>query len=311
MAIFFSRPTNQLCAEPVAALMTGMHEFRNGVTHTRAPREHLRNDATLLPQILKTAGYPYSKANKLIRTINLNQVEGKNNHRNSIYVWSNTLLQNDPAVLAHYIKLNPFKRATVSFNTKPEAQKQANVFIDNLVEEGLEVELMIGKNQLINGGFKEYMQQMEPAMQLSKISSLNLDVEPHTQDDWHENKPAYMKKYHALVAEARAYCDTKDWQLSVSIPTHYPKEDIDKIYTQVDRVYFMCYENVKTEFIVRKTNIYPKEKTFIALRTNDFNNRLEMGNKFKELNLNTNVAGYLVHDLGSLLEFDTNSLNKK
>ena len=254
---------------------------------------------------------PYSKANKLIRPINLNQIDGQNNHSNSIYVWSNTLLKHDPAVLAHYIKLNPFSRVTVSFNTKAAAQKQANLFIDNVVEEGLDVELMIGKNQLINGGFTEYMKQMEPAMQLSKISSVNLDVEPHTRDDWHENKPAYMKKYHALVAEAREYCNTKGWQLSVSIPTHYPKEDIDKIYTHVDRVYFMCYENVKTDFIVRKTNIYPKEKTFIALRTNDFNNRLEMEDKFKELNFTTTVAGYLVHDLGSLLEFDTNSLNKK
>ena len=45
------------CAPTRAALMTGMHEFRNGVTHTRDPREHLWKDATLLPQLLKTAGY--------------------------------------------------------------------------------------------------------------------------------------------------------------------------------------------------------------------------------------------------------------
>jgi arylsulfatase A-like enzyme len=45
------------CSPTRAALLTGMHEFRNGVTHTRAPREHLWKDATLLPQLLKTAGY--------------------------------------------------------------------------------------------------------------------------------------------------------------------------------------------------------------------------------------------------------------
>ena len=42
---------------PRAALMTGMHEFRNGVTHTIAPREHLNRNAILLPQLLKDAGY--------------------------------------------------------------------------------------------------------------------------------------------------------------------------------------------------------------------------------------------------------------
>jgi arylsulfatase A-like enzyme len=45
------------CSPTRAALLTGMHEFRNGVTHTRAPREHLWKDATILPQLLKPAGY--------------------------------------------------------------------------------------------------------------------------------------------------------------------------------------------------------------------------------------------------------------
>ena len=45
------------CSPTRAALMTGMHEFRNGVTHTLQPREHLNKEATILPQLLKTAGY--------------------------------------------------------------------------------------------------------------------------------------------------------------------------------------------------------------------------------------------------------------
>lgn len=45
------------CSPSRAALMTGMHEFRNGVTHTIAPREHLNKDALILPQLLKTVGY--------------------------------------------------------------------------------------------------------------------------------------------------------------------------------------------------------------------------------------------------------------
>jgi arylsulfatase A-like enzyme len=45
------------CSPTRAALLTGMHEFRNGVTHTIGPREHLYREAVLLPQLLKTAGY--------------------------------------------------------------------------------------------------------------------------------------------------------------------------------------------------------------------------------------------------------------
>lgn len=40
-----------------AALLTGMHEFRNGVTHTQQPREHLWKEATTLPELLSAEGY--------------------------------------------------------------------------------------------------------------------------------------------------------------------------------------------------------------------------------------------------------------
>ena len=45
------------CSPSRAALMTGMHEFRSGVTHTTEPRERLNKDAITLPQLLKTVGY--------------------------------------------------------------------------------------------------------------------------------------------------------------------------------------------------------------------------------------------------------------
>jgi arylsulfatase A-like enzyme len=45
------------CAPTRAGLMTGMHEFRNGLTHTVPPRERVWRDATMLPQLLKEAGY--------------------------------------------------------------------------------------------------------------------------------------------------------------------------------------------------------------------------------------------------------------
>ena len=45
------------CSPTRAALLTGRHEFRSGVTHTQQPREHLHKDAITLPQVLRDAGY--------------------------------------------------------------------------------------------------------------------------------------------------------------------------------------------------------------------------------------------------------------
>jgi arylsulfatase len=51
---FHASPT---CSPTRAALMTGRHEFRSGVTHTIHERERLALSATTLPQLLKAAGY--------------------------------------------------------------------------------------------------------------------------------------------------------------------------------------------------------------------------------------------------------------
>lgn len=45
------------CAPTRAALLTGRHEFRTGVTHTIIPREGLHLDAVTLPELLREAGY--------------------------------------------------------------------------------------------------------------------------------------------------------------------------------------------------------------------------------------------------------------
>jgi len=45
------------CAPTRSALMTGRHEFKNGVTHTINERERLTLKATTIAQVLKSAGY--------------------------------------------------------------------------------------------------------------------------------------------------------------------------------------------------------------------------------------------------------------
>lgn len=49
--------TSPTCSPTRAALLSGRHEFKNGVTHTILERERLSLDTRTLPEVLKGAGY--------------------------------------------------------------------------------------------------------------------------------------------------------------------------------------------------------------------------------------------------------------
>ena len=56
-ALFTQFHVSPTCSPTRAALLSGRHEFKNGVTHTILERERLSLKTITLPQVLKTAGY--------------------------------------------------------------------------------------------------------------------------------------------------------------------------------------------------------------------------------------------------------------
>ena len=60
------------CAPTRSALLTGRHEFKNGVTHTILERERLTLRATTLAQVLKRAGYTTAKFFGMVENIDDN-----------------------------------------------------------------------------------------------------------------------------------------------------------------------------------------------------------------------------------------------
>ena len=56
-ALFTQFHVSPTCSPTRAALLSGRHEFKNGVTHTVMERERLSLKTITLPQVLKTAGY--------------------------------------------------------------------------------------------------------------------------------------------------------------------------------------------------------------------------------------------------------------
>jgi hypothetical protein len=102
-------------------------------------------------------------------------------------------------------------------------------------------------------------------------------------------------------------------ELDISIPLYYNPEIIDKLLNKVDHIYFMAYENIKDEYINRKINPFTdfaQSKLVIALRTEDFSNRIEMEHKMDTLENITNIHNFAYHDLGRLIQMDKDNIKK-
>lgn len=223
----------------------------------------------------------------------------------SIYIWDRTFDNHTPSFLLSYFEKQEFSGAVIAFGQNRENFEKKLAFIDTLNKNDTPIEIMIGKNSMIDDENPQlYLIEITEGVDLSIVSAIHLDVEPHTFDDWQERKIQYLEQYIQLLERVRVFCDQNNLNLSVSIPLHYPVEYTEKIYELCDLIYFMAYENVKTDYIVRKVSDFPAEKTVIALRTEDFSSPLGIEQKIIDIQQSYMPAHFIIHDIKRLIEME-------
>lgn len=248
---------------------------------------------------------PYNEINELYTTRELDDdFEKIYAAERSIYIWDNIFDNYKLPFLLSYIEKEDFNGVIISYNQKQNNNKIKNSFIDTLYNKGVKVEIMTGKNSLLGSDPTPYLDSITQSLDFNKINALHLDVEPHTFDDWSLNKTMYLDQYIELLDQSLIFCNKNNINISVSIPLHFPKEYIDKIYQRCDLIYFMAYENIKTDYIVRKVKDFDPSKTIIALRTEDFKNLLEIETKIIDIQTQYVPSQFVIHDLRRVLEFE-------
>ena len=182
----------------------------------------------------------------------------------------------------------------------------------NYAAENGKVSFMLGDNQL--------MFDKDPAARIQQVlnqysgfkpNAIHLDVEPHTFPEWGTEKQKLINQYLDFVGKVSTYCDANGLELEVSIPPHYGAEVVDKLLTLTDRVFFMCYENTKTEYLVNKLTTYldnGRNKIVVAFRTEDFEGRIAMEEKVNEIEKLTGITNFAYHDLRRIIAFDRTSI---
>jgi hypothetical protein len=230
----------------------------------------------------------------------------------SVYVWSKTFDEFSAGFLSEYVIYNEFEKVIVAAHKGDTSQEKR--FFMEYAAQNAEVHYMIGDNQMIfEDDIHSYLGEIIAGYGDFEPTGIHLDVEPHTFEDWATEKPKLIAMYLEMVGKASTYCKDHNVKLSVSIPLHYGEEVVDQLLALTDRIYFMCYENVKASYIEKKIIAYKdngRDKIVLAFRTEDFNNRIEMEDKIKEVESLTNIDAFAYHDLRRMILFDRANIEK-
>ena len=226
----------------------------------------------------------------------------------SMYIWSAAFEKHDAAYVEEYLRLNKINTAIVSIKKGEKDKVFYNSLFEKLKKNNTSIELLIGSNKLLTSKDPSiYFDSIFSGLDVSTISAIHLDVEPHVLDDWQSNKEKYLNQYVELITKAKQYADAKKVKLSVSIPVFYPEEILKQIYPLCEHVYIMAYEHPEADFIARKVKeemAISSQKTIVAIRSKDFKDRKHLESVLNELSQLLNTHQFALHDLASFVLFD-------
>ncbi len=226
----------------------------------------------------------------------------------AMYIWSSAFEKYDAAYVEEYLRMNKINTAIISIKKDEKNKSLYTSLFEKLKKNNIAVELLIGSNKLLSSKDPSvYFDSVISGLDLSLVSTIHLDVEPHVLGDWQANKEKYLNQYVELISKAKQYADSKKIKLAVSIPVFYPEEILKQIYPMCDHVYIMAYEHPQADFIARKVKeeiTISSQKTIVAIRSKDFKDRKHLESVLTELSQLLNTNQFALHDLTSFVMFD-------
>lgn len=238
--------------------------------------------------------------------LDLQEKTKKYKNKRDMYCWSDFFYNQNNLFLIHYLKVNEVRNFILSVGTEINRNKVED-FVSLANRYNVNMHGMVGNNGLALDVQPDAILEYVERFHQMGFKGIHFDIEPQTFPDWDGNKEKYLNNLMETFRIARKLCNDHGMKLSASIPTYYPNEQLPEIYSLLDKVYLMAYEQPDIEFIARKTSeeyAINKEKTVLSLRTKDFNNRLVMEKFIEALDAEMEFEEMAIHDLGTLFEMD-------
>lgn len=254
----------------------------------------------------------YVPMNQLIEPIFLpNYFSFEDETKRSVYIWSKTFETQNPEFISEYILYNQFDEVVIALTKEDVFRQQKIKLIEDLKKNNIRIYLMFGQNNLLDSTIPEQeILTILKQFPMQKVDGIHLDIEPHTRPAWKTNQNDEQNKYKNLLKVTKSLSDTYNIELSIDLPLSLDSNYVFELMQSVDFVKFMCYENIKEEYLMRKLSPYLKNKAIvsISLRTEDFSNRNEMEAFSKQISQKTGITGINFHDLNRLILLDKKTL---
>ena len=226
----------------------------------------------------------------------------------AIYIWSGVFGDFSTVFLSEYLVNNEFEE--VYFSSASLDSIRVNEFVELARKQGASVLSLYGENALAVKFDSTSLNRLTNKLRTYGFDGLHLDVEPHVFPDWNQRRGTYLENLTNSIIYLRSRLED-DASLSISIPNFYPEAFLQEIELHVDKVVVMCYENTDIDFIVRKLNEEVAvfgDRLAIALRTEDFEDRIVLEDFIKQLIQATGIENIAIHDLSRLIKLDEKTI---
>ncbi|MDZ7658783.1 hypothetical protein [Fodinibius sp.] len=233
-----------------------------------------------------------------------------NNSSSTVYMWSDTFDSYKNPLLLDYMSARNFNTILLSPGPKmTSVSDKLSSFIRNSEAMGISVDLMKGSNVLIKEKNWDSIHDFAKNARTYNAKGIHLDVEPHTFDDWSQNRKYYLQQYTRMVQYARKVADRYELSLSISVPVFYD-EILAELYPMVDKIYVMAYQistvpklnkRLSKELQFTSDNNEERGKLVIALRPDDFVSQTQMEDFISQLNQQYGKLSFAVHDFEKLI----------
>lgn len=229
-----------------------------------------------------------------------------NSYTDGVFIWSKSINNNSINWINTYLQYNNFSSVYIS-NGIDSLKRKTKKLIKSISKKNIQIEILIGIKKGKPGTIQDVIQSVTSGVKAKNIKAIHLDFEPHTANNFKQNKVAILYNYVQVLKKAKEYCAEHNWALHVDIPNFYPSSTLKDVYSIADQVFIMCYENVNKEFLknrLREEITINLSKTNVSLSASDFSNRNELEELASWLRKEIGIKIIAIHDLRRLEKLD-------